>query len=123
MIRIIPLILIAAPVFAGETDHWRDSTATLGQCPAADACVTVLNMLTGSPDVVSTTLTMDGLQVEITAVMGAGDLPDHIWVVAPAGWRVDPSDADIPEGGSGVFLLFAPMMSGNELLGRTSDRA
>lgn len=111
MIRAAALCLAASPAMSGPIDHWGTSTAALQPCAEADACLTVINQLSGSPDVVDTILTYDGLQVGVHVVMGPGDVPDHVQVIAPRGWLVDPVDADIPEGGFQVFRLFAPQLS------------
>ena len=107
----ILLAIIAAPAIAGPSDHWGTSTAALQPCHEADACVTVINQLSGAPDVVNTMLTLDGLQVGVHVTMGPGKAPDHVQIIAPAGWLVDPLEADVPEGAIQVFRLFAPMVS------------
>lgn len=104
------LILTAAPVFAEPSAHWGASSATLSRCHEADACVTVINRLSASPDIAAATLDLDGLSVEVIAVMGAGAEPDRITITPPRGWLVMPPWADVAEDGAVVFTLFAPMV-------------
>lgn len=111
MIRPTIIALLAAPAFAGNADTWGSSRAALQLCHEADACLTVINQLSAAPDVVDTVLTLDGLQVRLHVVMGIGETPDRVQVIAPPGWLVDPLQADMPEGGMMVFRLYAPQVS------------
>jgi hypothetical protein len=111
MTRFAPILAtIAAPCFADPSAHWGASSATLAPCHAADACVTVINRLSAAPDIAAVVIDLDGLAVEVIAVMGAGTEPDRVQIRPPVGWLVMPGWADVPEDGAVVFQLFAPMV-------------
>lgn len=111
MIRTLAaLLLTAAPALAEPSARWGASSATLQRCHAADACVTVINRLSAAPDIASAVLDLDGLTVEVIAVMGAGTDPDRVTITPPVGWLVMPPWADVAEDAAVVFQLFAPMV-------------
>ena len=110
MVKLFSAILLALPAHAGPVASWGTSTAVLAPCRDADACVTVINMLSGSPDVVDAVLELDGLTVTVHVVMGAGNAPDVATITAPLGYRVEPPTATIDEGGSVRFRLYFPLM-------------
>jgi hypothetical protein len=99
------LLTLAAAVIS-----WGASNATLHACPDADACVTVRNELSKSPDHVDAVLELDGLQIVVQVVMGAGNAPDVVTVIAPMGYRVEPPTATIDEGAMVRFRVFYPLM-------------
>lgn len=104
------LVLTASPALAEPVAFWGASSARLEPCHAADACVTVINRLSASPDLVAVILDRDGLAVEVIAVMGAGAEPDRVTITPPVGWLVMPPWADVAEDAAVVFQLFAPMV-------------
>jgi len=110
MLKLLAAILLALPAHAGPVASWGASTAVLAPCRDADACVVVINQLSAAPDVVDAVLTLDGLDVQVHVVMGAGNAPDVVTIIAPLGYRVEPPTATIDEGGSVRFRVFFPMM-------------
>lgn len=107
----LALALCAAPAFADPMLTWGSSSATLGPCRDADACVAVVNMLSASPNQVSGALALGGLVVGVHVIMGVGKDPDLVTVIAPPGYRVEPSSLSIEEGHSAVFRIWFPVMS------------
>lgn len=107
---LVALCLMTATAYADPQVNWGTSTATLGPCHDADACVDVVNMLTSSPDVVDAMLDLDGLAVAVHVVMGAGEHPDTVTIIVPRGYRVEPPRAIIEEGHSERFKIFAPLI-------------
>lgn len=111
MTRFAPILAaIASPVMADPAAQWGGSSALLHPCRAADACVTVHNELSATPDIVAVILDYHGFAVELIVVMGDGAEPDRATLRAPVGWLVMPKWADVPEGGAVTFQLFAPMV-------------
>lgn len=108
---LVALFLMTAAVQADPQAKWGTSTATLGPCHDADACVTVINQLSASPDVVDAVLLVDGLMVVVHVEMGAGKEPDTVTIIAPRGCRVEPPMATIEEGRSERFRIFFPLIS------------
>jgi len=104
------LTLVASSAFAGPVLQWGGSSAVLAPCSEADACVTVINRLTGSPDEIFGNIGVDGLTVQVHVLNGPGLTPDRVQIIAPVGWLVMPPIADIPEDAALVFKLFAPLM-------------
>ena len=51
------------------------------------------------------TLTLGGLDVEVTFIWGVGD--DAITVIPPDGYFADPERLDVPEGGLGVLHIYS----------------
>ena len=102
------LAFLALPAMADPVITWGGSSAALGACAEADACVTVINRLTASPALFAGELSAGGLRVEVEVVMGDGKEPDFVRVTPPRGWIVLPPTADVPEDGVAVFRLFAP---------------
>lgn len=110
MRAIIALCLMASAAQADPMTNWGLSTAVLSACPEADACLSVTNELSASPDVVDAALTLDGLTVALHVVMGIGERPDTVTVTVPIYFRVEPETATIAEGEILVFRIFAPLI-------------
>ena len=89
---------------------WGTSSATLGRCRDADACVAVVNMLSAAPDIVDRAMELDGLVVLIHVDMGAGVAPDTATLILPDGFWSDPAAVTIEEGHSAVFRIFFPLV-------------
>lgn len=111
MRALLALLLMSAAAQADPQAIWGASSATLSGCRTADACVTVINMLSASPDVVDVALEQGGLLVGVRVVMGPGDRPDVFTVTVPRGFRVEPSTVTVEEGRSAVFRIYFPAMS------------
>lgn len=111
MLRIATLALIASPAVAGDTYSWGSmfygSTITLQptQTPGAVAEVVFANETVHADEVVTFTLDLDGLAVEVTAVVGRGLTPDEMTVVAPEGYLAVPPEISVAEGEVGVILV------------------
>ena len=110
MKSLIALLLLASAAQAGPVATWGTSSATLGRCRDADACVAVVNMLSAAPDIVDRALELDGLVVLIHVDMGAGDKPDTATLILPSGFWSEPSTVTIEEGHSAVFRIFFPLV-------------
>ena len=108
--KALALILAATAAHADPVTLWGDSSASLGPCPQADACLTVTNTLTHSEDEFDRVLSLDGMTVRLHVSIGAGSLPDTITVTPPVGFTVNPPRAMIEEGHSAVFQIFAPLI-------------
>ena len=103
---ILVFCVILSPAQAGPVAVWGTSSATLGRCRDADACVAVVNMLSAAPETVDMALEMDGLVVFIHVEMGAGVAPDTATLILPDGLWAEPASLTIEEGHSAVFRIF-----------------
>lgn len=103
--------LLPTPTIANPMIGWGASTAVLHACDEADACVTVTNVLSASPEEVHDALELDGLTVIVHGFMGAGNIPDLNAVEAPLGYLVEPESAEIDEGDSLTFRIYFPALS------------
>lgn len=105
---------IAALPVRGDTVHsWGyfpeyASTVTLQStdAPGAVAEVVFVNKTVHADELVTFTLDLDGLAVEVTALVGRGLTPDRMTVTPPEGYIAVPPDLDVAEDQDGVILIY-----------------
>ena len=107
------LAAFAIPAHADTTHTWGGyfpeyaSTISLEPttAPGAVAQVTFKNKTVHADELVTFTLNLDGLAVEVTALVGRGLTPDRMSVVPPEGFIAVPPDLDVAEDEDGVILI------------------
>jgi hypothetical protein len=113
MRAILATLILAFPAHAETAYTWGvlegyQSSITLQPttAPGAVAQVTFRNKTVHSDELVTFTLDLDGLAVEVTALVGRGLTPDRMEVTPPPGFIAVPPELDVSEDTDGTILIY-----------------
>lgn len=104
-------LIFAFPAHADNVHSWGPqffaSTITMQPTdePGAVAEIIFDNKTVHADETVTFTLDLDGLAVEVTAIVGRGLTPDYMAVTPPEGYIAMPPDIDVEEDQSGRILV------------------
>lgn len=107
---LVAAAFLALPASAETTHGWAGGyshiTIRPTTAPGAVAEVIFANRTVHSDDDLTFSLTLDGLTVDVHALVGRGLTPDRITVEAPPGFIAVPPELDVAEDDVGVILLY-----------------
>ena len=107
---LVAAAFLAMPASAETTHGWAGGyshiTIRPTTAPGAVAEVIFANRTVHSDDDLTFSLTLDGLTVDVHALVGRGLTPDRITVEAPEGYLAIPASLDVAEEKDGVILLY-----------------
>ena len=102
-------LLLALPASAETTHGWAGGyshiTIRPTTAPGAVAEVIFANRTVHGDDDLTFSLTLDGLTVDVHALVGRGLTPDRVTITPPPGFIAVPPELDVAEDDVGVILI------------------
>jgi hypothetical protein len=110
MRAILASLVLALPASAETTHGWAGGyshiTIRPTTAPGAVAEVIFADRTVHSDDDLTFSLTLDGLTVDVHALVGRGLTPDRVTITPPDGFIAVPPELDVAEEKDGVILLY-----------------